>query len=155
MKAMEKILSMKRELQNRGIDYICFDTSPGLHYSSLNAIVASDLVFIVVKLDVSDFDGTIGMLKGIHSALEKKTWLIVNQVPVYNDLEILIFIGFGLGQGSYKLTEYINSGHNTFSIQFFSIGNSLRQGLSSDILFGKQPHQFLRQHHRLVHVEYL
>lgn len=93
MKAMEKILSMKRELQNQGIDYICFDTSPGLHYSSLNAIVASDLVFIVVKLDVSDFDGTIGMLKGIHSALEKKTWLIVNQVPVYNDLDILMNSG--------------------------------------------------------------
>ena len=90
MKAMERILSAKRELQNAGIDFIAFDTSPGLHYSSLNAIVASDLVFIVVKLDISDFEGTISMLKGIHSALEKKTWLIVNQVPVYNDLEILM-----------------------------------------------------------------
>ena len=93
MKAMERILGAKRELQQRGIDYMCFDTSPGLHYSSLNAIVASDLVFIVVKLDISDFDGTIGMLKGIHSALEKKTWLIVNQVPVYNDLDILMNSG--------------------------------------------------------------
>jgi len=90
MKAMERILGAKKELQNRGIDYICFDTSPGLHYSSLNAIVASELVFIVVYFYVSDFDGTIGMLKGIHSALEKKTWLIVNQVPVYNDLDILL-----------------------------------------------------------------
>lgn len=90
MKAMERILGAKRELQKQGIDYVCFDTSPGLHYSSLNAIVASDLVFIVVKLDVSDFEGTISMLKGIHSALEKKTWLIVNQVPVYNDLDILM-----------------------------------------------------------------
>lgn len=91
MKAMERILGMKRELhKNYNIDYICFDTSPGLHYSSLNAIVASDLVFLVVKLDVSDFEGTLQMLKGIHSALEKKTWLIINQVPVYNDLEILL-----------------------------------------------------------------
>ena len=93
MKAMERILGAKRELQKQGIDYVCFDTSPGLHYSSLNAIVASDLVFIVVKLDISDFEGTISMLKGIHSALEKKTWLIVNQVPVYNDLDIFMNSG--------------------------------------------------------------
>ncbi|MHA2363169.1 MAG: MinD/ParA family ATP-binding protein [Candidatus Hodarchaeales archaeon] len=91
MKAMERILGMKRELnQNYDIDFISFDTSPGLHYSSLNAIVASDLVFLIVKLDVADFEGTLQMLKGIHSALEKKTWLVINQVPVYNDLEILM-----------------------------------------------------------------
>lgn len=91
MKAMERILGLKRDLQRiYDVTFICFDTSPGLHYSSLNAIVASDLVFLVVKLDVSDFDGTLQMLQGIHSALEKKTWLIVNRVPVYNDLEILL-----------------------------------------------------------------
>ena len=91
MKAIERILEMKRNLQqNYNIDYICFDTSPGLHYSSLNAIVASDLVFLIVKLDIADFEGTLQMLNGIHSALEKKTWLILNQVPVYNDLEILL-----------------------------------------------------------------
>ncbi|MHA1991687.1 MAG: MinD/ParA family ATP-binding protein [Candidatus Hodarchaeales archaeon] len=90
MRAMEKILSLKKKLkESYNIDFICFDSSPGLHYSSLNSIVASDLVFLVVKYDISDFEGTLHMLKGIHSALEKKTWLLVNRVPVYNDLEIL------------------------------------------------------------------
>ena len=89
MRAMERILTLKRDLLKQ-VDFICFDSSPGLHYSSLNSIVASDIVFLVVKYDISDFEGTLGMLKGIHKALEKKTWLLVNRVAVYNDLEILL-----------------------------------------------------------------
>ncbi|MFW9928027.1 MAG: MinD/ParA family protein [Candidatus Thorarchaeota archaeon] len=90
MKAMERILTLKKKLtDNYHIDFTCFDSSPGLHYSSLNSIVASDLVILIVKYDLVDIEGTKTMLKGIHSALEKKTWLLVNRVPVYNDLEIL------------------------------------------------------------------
>jgi len=64
------------------IDYIIFDTSPGLQYSSINAIVSADIVLVVSGMDISDIKGTQRMIDELYDLFEKKTGLIMNKVFV-------------------------------------------------------------------------
>jgi len=48
MRALGRLLSLKNTLLNdMELDYLLFDTSPGLQYSSINAIVSADVVLVV------------------------------------------------------------------------------------------------------------
>ena len=63
MNALGKLLSLKSSLlDDMGFDYIIFDTSPGLQYSSINAIVAADIALVVTSLDASDLRGSQRMI---------------------------------------------------------------------------------------------
>ncbi|MEM2337426.1 MAG: MinD/ParA family protein [Candidatus Bathyarchaeia archaeon] len=85
MRALGRLLSLRNSVLNaKGFDYIVFDTSPGLQYSSINAIVAADLVVVATTLDNSDVEGTKRMLKDLYDLFEKKTELVLNKV-MYND----------------------------------------------------------------------
>jgi len=59
---------------------LVFDTSPGLQYSSINAIVSADLVIVASTLDKSDVEGTKRMLKELYDLFEKKTRIVTNKV---------------------------------------------------------------------------
>ncbi len=81
MKALGRLLSLKNSLLNdKHIDYIIFDTSPGLQYSSINAIVSADLVLVVSGMDISDIKGTQRMIDELYDLFEKKTGLLMNKV---------------------------------------------------------------------------
>lgn len=81
MRALGRLLALRNSLlDGKGIDYLIFDTSPGLQYSSINAIVSSDLVIVATTLDRSDVDGTKRMLKELYELFEKKTEIILNKV---------------------------------------------------------------------------
>ncbi len=81
MRALGRLLSLKKSLlDEQGFDYLFFDTSPGLQYSSINAIVAADLVVVTTTGDRSDVDGTKRMLDELYSLFEKKTGLVLNKV---------------------------------------------------------------------------
>ncbi len=81
MKALGRLLSLKNSLLNdMEIDYIIFDTSPGLQYSSINAIVSADIVLVVSGMDISDIKGTQRMIHELYDLFEKKTGLIMNKV---------------------------------------------------------------------------
>lgn len=81
MRALGRLLALRNSLlESGGFDYIVFDTSPGLQYSSINAIVASDLVIVATTGDRSDVDGTRRMLREMYDLFEKKTGLVVNKV---------------------------------------------------------------------------
>lgn len=81
MKALGRLLSLKTSLLNdMHLDYIIFDTSPGLQYSSINAIVSADVVLVVSGMDVSDIRGTQRMIEELYDLFEKKTALIMNKV---------------------------------------------------------------------------
>jgi len=83
MRALQHLLSAKAGLYNDlKIDYLIIDTSPGVAFSSLNAIVASDLVLLVSTLDESDIDGTQRMIQDTYSSLERKTEVIMNRVLI-------------------------------------------------------------------------
>jgi len=81
MKALGRLLSLKTSLlSDLGLDYVIFDTSPGLQYSSINAIVSSDVVLVVSGMDISDIRGTQRMIDELYELFEKKTGLIMNKV---------------------------------------------------------------------------
>jgi len=81
MKALGRLLSLKNSLlSDMEIDYIIFDTSPGLQYSSINAIVSADIVLVVSGMDISDIKGTQRMIDELYDLFEKKTGLIMNKI---------------------------------------------------------------------------
>jgi len=80
-KALQRILRAKEDLfGNLNVEYLIFDTSPGLHYSSINAIAASNLVVLITKVDAFDMGGTNRMVPAIYELLKKKVGLVINQV---------------------------------------------------------------------------
>jgi len=81
MRALGRLLSLRNTLLNdKDFDYLIFDTSPGLQYSSINAIVAADFVVVATTGDRSDVDGTRRMLRELYNLFEKKTGLVLNKV---------------------------------------------------------------------------
>ncbi|NIU85189.1 MAG: AAA family ATPase, partial [Candidatus Thorarchaeota archaeon] len=74
MRALGRLLALRDSLlDDWGFDYLIFDTSPGLQYSSINAIVTADLVIVASTFDRSDIDGTRRMLHELYDLFEKKT----------------------------------------------------------------------------------
>jgi septum site-determining protein MinD len=81
MRALGRILALRESLlRDQKFDYLVFDTSPGLQYSSINAIVAADFVVVATTGDRSDVDGTKRMLAELYNLFEKKTGLVLNKV---------------------------------------------------------------------------
>jgi len=81
MRALGRLLALRNSLlTDKGFDYLIFDTSPGLQYSSINAIVSADLIIVATTFDRSDVDGTKRMLRELYDLFEKKTEIILNKV---------------------------------------------------------------------------
>lgn len=81
MTALRRLLSLSKTLlEKRGFDYVILDTSPGLQYSSMNAVVASDVTLIVSVNDEMDIDGTRRMVRNFYEAFEKKSFILVNKI---------------------------------------------------------------------------
>jgi MinD-like ATPase involved in chromosome partitioning or flagellar assembly len=81
MRALGRLLALRESLiKDQKFDYLFFDTSPGLQYSSINAIVAADFVVVATTGDRSDVDGTKRMLIELYNLFEKKTGLVLNKV---------------------------------------------------------------------------
>jgi MinD-like ATPase involved in chromosome partitioning or flagellar assembly len=83
MAALGRLFSLKTALVNDlRFDYVFFDTSPGLQYSSINAIVTADVVLVVMSPDKSDVEGTQRMMRDLYELFEKKTGVIINKIPL-------------------------------------------------------------------------
>lgn len=83
MRALGRLLSLKNTLLNdMELDYLLLDTSPGLQYSSINAIVSADVVLVVSTIDASDIEGTKRMTHELYDLFEKKTGILMNKVPM-------------------------------------------------------------------------
>ena len=81
MKALGRLLSLKTTLLNdMEFDYVILDTSPGLQYSSINAIVSADVALVVTGMDASDREGTKRMVQELYDLFEKKAGILVNKV---------------------------------------------------------------------------
>lgn len=76
--ALKNLISGKKELRNRNVDIIIFDTSPGVEYESINAVAASDLVLIVHNSSISCHSCTEQLIKGIYSPLNKQCAIVDN-----------------------------------------------------------------------------
>ena len=75
----------KKELFSKfDLDYILLDTSPGIRYWSINAIAASELLFLVMKISNMDIEGTKKMINELYDSLTKfgsKKFIILNKTP--------------------------------------------------------------------------
>jgi MinD-like ATPase involved in chromosome partitioning or flagellar assembly len=103
MKALGRLLSLRSALLSDGdFDYIIFDTSPGLQYSSINAIVTADVALVVTSLDASDINGSQRMTTELYDLFEKKTGILVNKVVADH---------LSTKEGQKKFNKYIKSIH--------------------------------------------
>jgi len=85
IKALHRSLELKTYLSEKvGADYAIIDTSPGVHFSSMNAMAASDLIVLVMKMDDFDTAGTKELVEGLYDVLGKRTTILVNRIA--NDL---------------------------------------------------------------------
>lgn len=83
VKALTKTLAGKKEIfEQKKVDYLIFDTSPGAQYSSINALAGVDVVCLVMKADEFDREGTKELSKGVYQALGKKSGIVLNKIPV-------------------------------------------------------------------------
>ena len=83
MKALARLLSLRNSLlKELSFDHVIFDASPGLQFSSINAVVSADVVFVVATPERSDLEGSPLMISELYELFEKKTQVIANQVPV-------------------------------------------------------------------------
>jgi len=82
VKALSKTLSGKKEiLEEKQVDYLIYDTSPGAQYSSINALAGADVVSLVMKADEFDMEGTKELAKGVYEALGRKSGIVLNKIP--------------------------------------------------------------------------
>jgi septum site-determining protein MinD len=83
VKALTKTLAGKKEIiDQKRVDYLIYDTSPGAQYSSINALAGADLVLLVMKADEFDLEGTKELSKGVYDALGRKSGLVLNKIPL-------------------------------------------------------------------------
>jgi len=83
MGALHRTLSAKRAIQKKlGADYLIFDTSPGIQYSSVNALASSDAIALVMKGDDFDMEGMKEMVRGIYDVLGRKAGIVMNKIPM-------------------------------------------------------------------------
>jgi septum site-determining protein MinD len=83
VKALSKTLAGKKEImQEKKIDYLIYDTSPGAQYSSINALAGADIVSLVMKADEFDLEGTKELAKGVYEALGRKSGIVLNKIPL-------------------------------------------------------------------------
>jgi len=80
-KALRRIMEARDTLfDDLGFKVLIFDTSPGIHFSAIDAVAVSDAVILVLRNDNIDLSGVRLMVKAIYQALGKKTSLILNKV---------------------------------------------------------------------------
>jgi MinD-like ATPase involved in chromosome partitioning or flagellar assembly len=78
--ALQQTISLKEALTELDFKTIIFDTPPGLAYSAINAVIASDIVALVMRLESIDILGTKETMKGVYELLEKPSFIVVNMV---------------------------------------------------------------------------
>ena len=73
MKVLGRLLSLKEHLlKDMNFDYVICDSSPGLQYSSINTIVAADVVLMVTSIDRLDVQETQRMIHDLYDLYEKR-----------------------------------------------------------------------------------
>jgi septum site-determining protein MinD len=79
--AVKRLFSLRSELfGDMGIDCCIFDTSPGVQYASINAVVSSDISVVVATPDSLELKGLQNMLTELYDAFAKRTVILINKV---------------------------------------------------------------------------
>jgi MinD-like ATPase involved in chromosome partitioning or flagellar assembly len=87
--AIKRLFGLRDFLfDNTGVDFCIYDTSPGIQYSSLNAIICSDLIVFVSSSDPTELKGIENILKEFNDVFRNKTFILLNKVFPETDLQL-------------------------------------------------------------------
>jgi len=79
--AVKRLFSLRSRLfDDMDIDCCIIDTSPGIQYTSVNAVVSSDVSVVVATLDSLELKGLENMLVELYDAFAKRTVVLINKV---------------------------------------------------------------------------
>jgi len=82
-RALRRIMRLRERLREMGVETVIFDTSPGIHYSSVNAIVSSDISLLISTMDIVDLEGVQRLIRDLYETFEKRVYIIVNKAIPY------------------------------------------------------------------------
>jgi septum site-determining protein MinD len=78
--AVKRIFSLLSSLFGKmNVNCCLIDTSPGVQYSSINAVVSSDVSVVITTLDSLELKSTKSMLLELYEALERRSVVLVNK----------------------------------------------------------------------------
>lgn len=87
MQLLRKFILLREQLlSSHDADYIIIDTSPGIRYWSINALAVADILFLTLKMDELDIEGTKTIAQEIYSSFTRhgtKSYLLLNRVAGY------------------------------------------------------------------------
>lgn len=87
LETLRKFIRLKEELISEyDCDYIIIDTSPGIRYWSINSLAVADTLFLTLKFDELDIEGTRKIANDIYTSFTKfgaKSYLLLNRVGGY------------------------------------------------------------------------
>ncbi|TXT54665.1 MAG: hypothetical protein BAJATHORv1_60162 [Candidatus Thorarchaeota archaeon] len=91
-KALSRILHLRDALQKDGFDILIFDLASGAQPSTVNAIVSSDHVLNICKVDNFDLNGTVQLNEKLYRPLDKTVSYLLNKIPrpLLNSMETTI-----------------------------------------------------------------
>lgn len=83
IRMLQKLIKLKKILKNPpfSIDYLLVDSSPGTGFTTVNAMLLTDINLFIVKISNSDINGTSEMVLGLNKQLKNKIKILANQVP--------------------------------------------------------------------------
>lgn len=134
------VLLREQIISNYDADYIIIDTSPGIRYWSINALAVADTLFLTLKMDNLDIDGTRKMAGDIYSSFSKfgaKSYLVLNRVVGYCPPPPTITMNVANSSlGPSQTTTTASSGHNkTIAIQQHEdVGKILSEDVGMEII---------------------
>jgi len=79
-KALQKLFELRRSLFVRGVNLCIYDTSPGIQYSSLNALISSDQIVFVSTSDPLEIEQVTNILREYNDIFENKACILLNKV---------------------------------------------------------------------------
>jgi MinD-like ATPase involved in chromosome partitioning or flagellar assembly len=83
--AIRRFFAAKKTLFDKyQLDYLFLDTSPGIRYWSCNAIVISDILFLLMTINDTNIEGTKQMTTDIYDTLNRfgsQYYLLANKIP--------------------------------------------------------------------------
>ena len=132
MQLLRKFILLREQLlSSHDADYIIIDTSPGIRYWSINALAVADILFLTLKMDELDIEGTKTIAQEIYSSFTRhgtKSYLLLNRVAGY-------CVPHTMSQNdSMEKAAYGNSVTNTQNTGWSSTMQMSKQQDQSDII---------------------
>ena len=118
---LKKMLFLKEtSMTEVDYDYMILDTSPGIRYWSINSLAISDIIFLSLKMDNIDVEGTKHLAMDVYGSFTSYgtiSYLLLNRVAGYCEPPVV------LGSGN---STYGNNTDTSFSSLVFEQNETIK-----------------------------